>query len=55
MRLNIKDCFTGHSLVHNLMGVGLGFLLVSLIPSLGNLWLGVALVVVAAVADMMRK
>lgn len=51
----MKDCFTGHVLMHSLVGLGLGFLLVSLVPSLGNLWLGIVLIAVGIVADMIRQ
>lgn len=55
MNANIKECFTPHVLMHSLFGLGLGLLLVSFMPSLANLWLGVGLMVVATVLDMMRK
>lgn len=51
----MKDCFTPHAMMHSLMGLGLGIVLVNLIPSLNMLWLGVVLVVVAMVLDFMRK
>jgi len=51
----MKDCFTTHTVMHSLVGLGLGFLLASLIPTLANLWLGVVLIVVGAAWDMMRK
>ena len=55
MNDKMKECFTPHVLMHSLFGLGLGLLLVSFVPSLANLWLGVGLMVVAAVLDMMRK
>lgn len=55
MNAKMKSCFTPHVLMHSLMGLGLGIILTSLVPSLANLWLGVAAVVVAIVLDMMRK
>ncbi len=55
MNSKMKECFTPHVLMHGLFGLGLGLLLVSLIPSLGMAWLGIGLMVVAVVADMMRK
>ena len=51
----MKDCFTPHAMMHNLMGVGIGIILVNLFASLNNLWIGVALIVVALVLDTMRK
>ncbi len=51
----MKECFKPHILMHSLFGLGLGFLLVALVPSLGMAWLGLALMVVAIVLDMMRK
>lgn len=50
-----KDCFTPHVLMHSLFGLGLGILLATLIPVLQLVWLGIVLMVVAVVADMMRK
>lgn len=55
MNGKMKECFTPHAMMHNLMGVGIGILIVVLIPALNNVWLGVGLVVVALVADSMRK
>lgn len=51
----MKECFTPHAMMHNLMGVGIGILLISLIPALNSLWLGVGLIVIAMVVDSMRK
>jgi hypothetical protein len=55
MNAKMKDCFTPHVMMHSLFGLGLGITLVSLFPSLGLLWLGLVLMVVAIVLDMMRK
>lgn len=55
MNAKMKQCFEPHVLMHALFGLGLGLLLVNLVPSLNNLWLGVGLVVVALVLDMVRK
>ncbi len=41
--------------MHSLFGLGLGILLVALIPGLQLVWLGIVLMVVAVVLDMMRK
>lgn len=51
----MKECFTPHAMMHNLMGLGIGILLVSVIPSLGVWWIGVIVVIVAMVLDYMRK
>lgn len=51
----MKECFTPHAMMHNLMGVGIGIVIITLIPALNNLWLGVGLVAVALVVDSMRK
>ncbi len=55
MDAKMKACFTPHAMTHGLLGLGLGIVLVSLIPGLNSLWLGVVVVVVALVVDMMRK
>ncbi len=55
MNAKMKSCFTPHALQHSLLGLGLGIVLVSLVPSVNNLWIGVAVVVVAFVLDTMRK
>ena len=55
MNGKMKDCFTPHVLMHSLFGLGLGYLLVSFFPSLGNAMLGIGLMVVAVVLDMIRK
>lgn len=51
----LEECFTPHSLVHVLMGVGVGLIVVSFVPSLMNnaLLLGVAVVVIGFLADWM--
>lgn len=51
----MKDCFTPHVVMHSLFGLGLGIILVNLIPSLNMIWLGVLLAAVAVVLDAMRK
>lgn len=51
----MKGCFTGHVLTHSVVGLGLGLLLASLMPSLANLWIGLVLIVVAVVYDKMGK
>lgn len=55
MNAKMKDCFTPHTLMHGLTGLGIGIVLVNLIPSLNMLWLGVVVVVVAMALDFMRK
>lgn len=51
----MKDCFTPHVLMHSLFGLGLGIVLINLIPSLNMIWLGAVLMLVAVVLDYMRK
>ncbi len=51
----MKECFTPHSLMHSLFGLGLGIILVSLVPGLASLGLGIVIIVVATALDMMRK
>ena len=55
MNAKMKTCFTPHVLMHSLFGLGLGILLVSLMPSLGITWLGLGIIAVAAILDAMRK
>lgn len=51
----LEECFTPHSLVHVLMGIGVGLVLVSFVPTLLNnaLMLGVLVVVVGFLADFL--
>ncbi|MDO8487988.1 MAG: hypothetical protein Q7S31_01605 [bacterium] len=51
----MKECFTPHALMHNLLGVGVGILLVNFVPMLNSVMVGVVVVVVAVVLDYMRK
>lgn len=51
----MKECMTPHVMMHSLFGLGLGLLLVSLVPSLGIWWLGLVLMAVAFVMDAMKK
>lgn len=55
MKIDFKRCFIPHTLSHNLLGIGLGIVLVSLIPDLNNILYGVGAIVVALVWDMMQK
>ncbi len=55
MNAKMKECFTPHAMMHSLMGLGLGIVLVNLVPSLNMLYLGLGVVVVAMVLDFMRK
>lgn len=55
MNAKMKSCFTPHVMMHSLIGLGLGILLVSWWPALGMWWLGLLIIVVAAIMDMMRK
>lgn len=53
MNSQMKACFTPHVIVHSLTGLGIGLILVNLIPSIANmgLTLGVIILVVGIVAD----
>lgn len=51
----MKECFKPHVLMHSLFGLGLGILLVNLIPSLNSLMIGIGVMVLAVVLDMVRK
>ena len=55
MNMDMKRCFTTHVLLHNLFGIGLGLVLVGLVPGLVSnaLVLGVVLAVIALGADAM--
>lgn len=55
MNEKMKHCFTGHVIMHSVFGLGLGLLLAALFPNLANVWIGVVLMVLAVVADVMRK
>lgn len=55
MNAKQKECFTPHVMMHSLVGLGLGFVISSLIPGLPFLWIGVSCVVIGIVADAMRK
>lgn len=53
MKMDLKRCFTTHSLLHNLLGIGLGLVLVALLPALASsalVW-GIVVIVVALAAD----
>lgn len=55
MNAKMKSCFTPHVMMHSLFGLGLGLLLAALFSGLASVWLGLVLMVVAVIADMMRK
>lgn len=55
MNAKIKACFTPHVVYHSLFALGLGILLVSLVPSFGVWWFGVILMLVGITLDTMRK
>ncbi|HSX15002.1 MAG TPA: hypothetical protein VLE72_03830 [Candidatus Saccharimonadales bacterium] len=55
MSEKMKACFKPHVLMHSLFGLGLGLVLATVFTSLSNVWVGVAVMVVAVVLDMMRK
>ncbi len=52
---NAKHCFSYHTLLHSLFGLGLGFLLAALVTSLQNIWVGVIVMAVAIILDAMQK
>ncbi|MDO8487078.1 MAG: hypothetical protein Q7S45_02195 [Candidatus Curtissbacteria bacterium] len=53
----MKACTQPHALLHSLTGIGLGLILVALVPSLvaNALMFGVVVVVVGVVGEMMVK
>lgn len=55
MPKSMKECFSGHVLMHSLFGLGLGIVLATAITGLQNIWYGVVAMAVAVVFDMMRK
>lgn len=57
MEKMMKECTKPHPLLHIVSGVGLGLVLVALVPSLvaNALTLGVVLVVVGVAAEFMVK
>lgn len=55
MNAKIKDCFTGHIVMHSLFGLGLGIVLANQIVFLNRVWIGLSLMVIAVVLDYMRK
>ncbi len=55
MNEKMRSCFTPHVMMHSLFGLGLGLLLVAIIPGLRNVWLGLVVMAVAVALDMTRK
>ncbi len=55
MDAKMKSCFTPHVMMHSLFGLGLGLIIAALLPGLPLVWIGLVLIVVAIVADTMRK
>ena len=55
MNEKMKSCFAPHVMMHSLFGLGLGVLLVAVIPGLRNVWLGLILMAIAVVLDFTRK
>ncbi len=55
MDKKMKECMKPHALMHSLAGLGVGLILVSLIPALvaNALMLGLVVLVVAIVGDFM--
>ncbi len=56
-KMDYKRCFTQHALSHSLAGLGVGLILISLVPSLvaNAMLIGLVAIVVGVVADMMAK
>lgn len=50
----MMQCCEPHVLMHSVLGIGAGIVLVSLIPALGNIWLGVLVLSIGILLDMMR-
>ena len=55
MDAKMKECFTPHVLMHSLIGLGLGLIVASLVPSLAVWWYGLVLIALAMVLDITRK
>jgi len=55
MNAKMQECFKPHAMMHYLFGIGLGILITALIPGLNLAWLGFVIIVVAVIADAMRK
>ena len=55
MMNKMKSCCSPHSLMHALQGIGIGILLATWVEGARLVWLGVLLIVIAAVFDVMRK
>ncbi len=55
MEKKFKECMKPHFLVHNLLGIGIGLILVNSIPALvpNSLMLGILVVAAAVVGDFM--
>ena len=53
MKMDFKRCFTPHALLHNLFGIGIGLILISIMPGLvaNAMMLGIVVVVVALFLD----
>lgn len=54
MNAKVKQCFTPHIYMHNLVGLGLGSLLTSLISGLQRWWIGAIVIAVAVLWDSSR-
>ncbi len=55
MDAKMKQCFTPHVIMHSFVGLGLGLILADIWPGLAKWWLGLTIIVLAAIADTMRK
>jgi hypothetical protein len=54
MNAKVKQCFTPHMYMHNLVGLGLGGLLTSLFSGLQHWWIGAIAIAVAVLWDLKR-
>ncbi len=55
MNEKMRACFTPHIMMHSLFGLGLGALLVTVIPGLRSVWLALVVMAIAVVLDATRK
>jgi hypothetical protein len=51
----MKECFGPHAMAHNLFGLGIGLAIAGLIPSLGNIWIGLVIAIIALFMDYTGK
>ena len=55
MDAKMKECFKPHVLMHSLLGLGLGLIVASLMPTLAVWWYGLVLIVVAVVIETIKQ